>query len=76
MAIHEVQQGHEECLCQVEDQSLHALEAMEHLVQVFIASRVEKVAEQAAALSEAMGVLGGGTSLLGDYDSEGSSMGL
>ena len=75
-AIHEVQQGHEEHLCQVEDQSLHALEAMEHLVRVFVSGGVERVAERVEAPTEAAGGSGSGTSLLGDYDSEGSSLGL
>ena len=66
----DVQQGHEECLQKIEDQSQHTLEAIECLVQVFVSGRVEKLVEREVALSMSVSQEGDGVSLLMDYDEE------
>ena len=74
--IRDVQQGHEACLQQIEDRSQHTLEAIEHLVQVFISSGVEKLAEREVALSMTGSQEGNGVSLMMDYDEELSDVGI
>ncbi len=80
MGFRDVQQGHEECLQQIEDRSQHTLEAIEHLVQVFVSSRVEKLVEKLVerevAPSMSVSQEGNGVSLLMDYDEELSDVGI
>ena len=75
-AIHDVQQGHKAHLQQIEDQSQRTLEAIEHLIQVFVSSRVEKLAEREVALSMTGSQEGNGVSLMMDYDEELSDVGI